>query len=575
MDQQLKTKMHLDKVGGKALRSSLTDKDITGDNNNNIAREDNDITEGYCNICKTRYNNKIEHNESEEHKENNNQKKLVDKKWRDKVNELALDHNMKYNQLIITSRSYEDPKFINALGTLHNIHPHIKLDTFDVVRYTKPTDDKLEENEFTFRLMTSQYNGPHDLDMLNSELETRMQEQEMNQSGWSMPRFIKRTMYIHRSYPSGGCNTELPFQSRYILNIHNTDNKCLLWCLTAYLHPASRDPNRVSKYTKPEYINEIKLPKIPPPYDYKDLQKIQELNKDKILINVFNLNKNKTINPVLINHNDPKGCNILYWDNHYFLCKDVSFLLRKSTRHKCYPCLKCCVSFQSEDALNKQLDLCNTQKPVGRRTFHKDEYLKFDKFHYKNRVPFAMYYDFECIIKDGKHLPIACGLYIKSDYPDILEDRYEYNCGEDIVDWIISRVSYYNKLFKDIFEINIPLNEDTITPLTTECFYCRENLGNDIVRDHDHLNGKFRGYAHKKCNLQAKNTFVPKYAFNSTNYDNHLFITKLAKKIRLKVLTKTDENYISIDMGYIKALDMFRFFHPLSLDAISKTLSDK
>ena len=29
---------------------------------------------------------------------------------------------------------------------------------------------------------------------------------------------------------------------------------CLLWCLIAYLHPASRDPNRVKKYNKPEYI---------------------------------------------------------------------------------------------------------------------------------------------------------------------------------------------------------------------------------------------------------------------------------------------------------------------------------
>ena len=55
------------------------------------------------------------------------------------------------------------------------------------------------------------------------------------------------------------------------------------------------------------------------------MQKIQEMNKDKVLINVFNLNKNKTINPVLINQNDPKGCNILYWYNHYLLCKDVSF----------------------------------------------------------------------------------------------------------------------------------------------------------------------------------------------------------------------------------------------------------
>ena len=72
---------------------------------------------------------------------------------------------------------------------------------------------------------------------------------------------------------------------------------------------------------------------------------------------MFNLNKNKTINPVIINHNNPKGCNILYWDNHYLLCEDVSFLLR-SSNHKSYPCLKC-VSFRSEDALNKHLEMCN------------------------------------------------------------------------------------------------------------------------------------------------------------------------------------------------------------------------
>ena len=68
------------------------------------------------------------------------------------------------------------------------------------------------------------------------------------------------------------------------------------------------------------------------------------------------------------------------------------------------------------------------------------------------------------------------------------------------------------------------MKEDSITPLYSGCYYCYEELGEDVVRVHDHLNGKFRGYAHNKFNLQAKNTFVPKYAFNSTNYDNHLFI---------------------------------------------------
>ena len=120
----------------------------------------------------------------------------------------------------------------------------------------------------------------------------------MNQSGWSMQRFIKRTRYIHRFYPSGGCDNELPFTSRYILNIHNSDNKCLLWCLIAYLHPAPHNPSRVGNYNKSEYINEIKLPKgVTPPHDYYHLKKTQELKKDKLLFNVFNLNKNKTINP--------------------------------------------------------------------------------------------------------------------------------------------------------------------------------------------------------------------------------------------------------------------------------------
>ena len=68
-------------------------------------------------------------------------------------------------------------------------------------------------------------------------------------------------MYIHRFYPTCECTTELPFTSRYILILKNTDNDCLLWCLIAYLHPAPVNPSRVNNYNKPEYINEMKLPK--------------------------------------------------------------------------------------------------------------------------------------------------------------------------------------------------------------------------------------------------------------------------------------------------------------------------
>ena len=106
--------------------------------------------------------------------------------WREKFNELGVDHNMKYSQIMITSGNYEDPKFLDVIDTMYNIHPHSKFNNFDVIKHIKTTDDKLEENEITFSLMTRQLNGPYDLDMMNRELETRMHEQEMKQSGWSI-----------------------------------------------------------------------------------------------------------------------------------------------------------------------------------------------------------------------------------------------------------------------------------------------------------------------------------------------------------------------------------------------------
>ena len=143
---------------------------------------------------------------------------------------------MRYNQLLITSKTYDNLKFLEILEALHNIHPHFKFNTFDVVKYTKPTDDQLEENEISFRLMTRQNNGPNDWDMLNSELETRLQEQEMNQSDWSMQRFVKRTVYINRFYHNGGRDVKSTFVSRYILNIKNIDNKCFLWCFILLIY---------------------------------------------------------------------------------------------------------------------------------------------------------------------------------------------------------------------------------------------------------------------------------------------------------------------------------------------------
>ena len=131
VDQHFKTKTHLDNVNGKDKDNIISkDNKITEDS---TISKDNATSSGYCEICNTRYDNKKKHSESEQHNENAKERRLVDGKWRYEVNDLRLDHNMKQNQTIISSTSYEGPRFLEALEALHNIHPHFRFNTFDVV----------------------------------------------------------------------------------------------------------------------------------------------------------------------------------------------------------------------------------------------------------------------------------------------------------------------------------------------------------------------------------------------------------------------------------------------------------
>ena len=60
------------------------------------------------------------------------------------------------------------------------------------------------------------------------------------------------------------------------------------------------------------------------------------------------------------------------------------------------------------------------------------------------------------------------------------------------------------------------------------CHICNEELGEDRVRDHCHLSGKFRDAAHAVCKLKYKvSRFFPVAFHNSSGYDSHLFIKTL------------------------------------------------
>ena len=69
------------------------------------------------------------------------------------------------------------------------------------------------------------------------------------------------TLHIQRFQPVAGASYKpLP---QYIqakkacVNPQNKDLKCALWCILAHVHPAAKDPQRVSKYRP--YEDEIKV----------------------------------------------------------------------------------------------------------------------------------------------------------------------------------------------------------------------------------------------------------------------------------------------------------------------------
>jgi hypothetical protein len=97
------------------------------------------------------------------------------------------------------------------------------------------------------------------------------------------------------------------------------------------------------------------------------------------------------------------------------------------------------------------------------------------------------------------------------------------------------------------------------------------------VRDHDHLTGKC------KCNILArKDKFVTMFFHILSNYDAHLFIKRLTKKInyhpdkrkrQIKLLAKNVEEYISSQFGCLRFLDSYRFLQA-SLDNATKSMDD-
>ncbi|CAC5393555.1 unnamed protein product [Mytilus coruscus] len=232
--------------------------------------------------------------------------------------------------------------------------------------------------------------------------------------------------------------------------------------------------------------------------------------------------------------------------------------------------------------------------------------LEFTNHHFKNRLPFVIYCDFEacnipmqsCTPDPDKSYtkPISkqeinsYGMYVHSDYPEIYKSQYfHYYDGDDVVKnmWkkneYIQKITYNIKHNKKDKPILNKYEEDEFQE-ATECYICgKEFEENNKVREHDHLSGKYRGAACQSCNTkEGKATkLIPVFFHNGSNYDFHFLIEELMKHEdeynKVKLLSKNSENYISIDYGSynrkLRFLDSYRFMLK-GLSDVAKSMDD-
>ncbi|KAL9958769.1 hypothetical protein ACROYT_G035828 [Oculina patagonica] len=135
---------------------------------------------------------------------------------------------------------------------------------------------------------------------------------------------------------------------------------------------------------------------------------------------------------------------------------------------------------------------------------------------------------------------------------------------------------YYNFFLKRLTE-----EEDKEDAQKQEnCFFCGKPLlqknFRDVVKDHCHITGKYRGAAHNACNLKMrikpKTDQIPVVFHNLRGYDAHHLMQAMSKlsqatQKEVKCVANNMEKYITFSFGGLRFIDSLNFLQG-SLDSL-------
>jgi len=156
-----------------------------------------------------------------------------------------------------------------------------------------------------------------------------------------------------------------------------------------------------------------------------------------------------------------------------------------------------------------------------------------------------------------KHTPSSFCYYIKSFDDDVYsketvivtKGKEDDNIVQIFVDMLEADIKDIYTKFKEKKTMVFNKDDKRNFKEAMVCHICKKpfEAGEEKVRDHCHLTGKFRGAAHNRCNLNYKDPkFSPVIFHNLSGYDSYLFIKQLEKtKGDIDCIADNEEKYIS------------------------------
>ena len=419
---------------------------------------------------------------------------------------------------------------------------------------------------------------------MSDEIEEEIQKvQEAEGSGWVFVEIENLTLHTSIWNPiNAGSYIDLPKElknRKAIINMQNEDDKCFMWSVLRALNPKDKNSERVDKDLKSKQ-DTLNMEGINYPVDFRGIDRFEKQNPE-ISISLLGYNKDERVYPLKLSKYTGSKHDITLLlikdedNSHYCLVKNISALLSSQINnhsHKREYCLNCFNSFDTLESLNKHKEYCYNNECVKISMPPSGSILEFKNFVHSEKAPFAIYADFESLIKPldvcdpdpdksytkkyQKHEPISFCYYIKSFNESVYKSRLRsyIKSKEEDPD---AMDTFINWLESDVKEIANLENKDMIFTKedkqkfinASDCWICGEHLGNDRVRDHCHYTGLYRGAAHNSCNLKyRKPNNISVFFHNLTGYDSHLFIKKLGtpdKKENIDCIPNNEEKYIS------------------------------